>query len=178
MIDTRERDLADKPPADLAALEDYAEGTSSTLLYLALEVLGAAEPKHRRRARGRHRLCPGRAVAGDAVPCPAGRCYIPQEIAGAVGLDPADYQACAIPLHCAPPAPKSPRRPQGTWRPGGYMRREIPRRARAAMLPAVIADRFLERLKRAGYNPFAAELAAPDTLQSWRLAAAALRNQF
>ena len=44
--------------------------------------------------------------------------------------------------------------------------------------PAVIADRFLLRLKRAGFNPFAPELAAPDPLQSWRLAAAALRNRF
>src|SRR5215218_215635 len=30
IIDTRERDLADTPPADLTALIDYAEGTSST----------------------------------------------------------------------------------------------------------------------------------------------------
>ncbi len=55
---------------------------------------------------------------------------------------------------------------------------QTPRRALAALLPAVIADRFLLRLKRAGFNPFAPELAAPDPLQSWRLAAAALRNRF
>ncbi len=30
IIDARERDLDDTPPADLAALIDYAEGTSST----------------------------------------------------------------------------------------------------------------------------------------------------
>jgi phytoene synthase len=52
------------------------------------------------------------------------------------------------------------------------------RRALAALLPAVIADRFLLRLKWAGFNPFAPELAVPDPLQSWRLAAAALRNRF
>jgi len=45
-------------------------------------------------------------------------------------------------------------------------------------LPAVVADRFLSRLKRAGFNPFAPELVAPDPLQSWRLAAAALRGRF
>ena len=44
MIDTREHDLADEPPATLAALENYAEGTAATLLSLALEVLGVAEP--------------------------------------------------------------------------------------------------------------------------------------
>src|SRR3954454_24269808 len=44
IVDTRERDLGDAPPADLAALVDYAEGTSSALIDLALEALGAAEP--------------------------------------------------------------------------------------------------------------------------------------
>jgi len=57
-------------------------------------------------------------------------------------------------------------------------RREVPRSARAPLLSAVIADRFLGRLKRASYNPFAPELAAPDTLQSWQLFAAALRGRF
>ena len=57
-------------------------------------------------------------------------------------------------------------------------RRDVPRSARAAMLPAVIADRFLTRLRQADYNPFAAELTAPDALQSWRLFAAALRGRF
>src|SRR5213595_4172697 len=40
LIDTRERDLVDEAPADLAALEDYAEGTSAPLVQLGLEVLG------------------------------------------------------------------------------------------------------------------------------------------
>jgi len=54
----------------------------------------------------------------------------------------------------------------------------VPRHARAALLPAVVADRFLLRLQRAGHDPFAPALAMPDTLQSWRLAAAALRGRF
>jgi hypothetical protein len=45
-------------------------------------------------------------------------------------------------------------------------------------LPAVIADRFLRCLNRAGCNPFAPELARHDPLQSWRLATAAVRNRF
>jgi hypothetical protein len=45
-------------------------------------------------------------------------------------------------------------------------------------LPAVVADRFLIRLQRAEYDPFAPALAAPDPLQIWRLALAALLNRF
>ena len=52
IIDARERDLDDAPPADLAALVDYAEGTSAALIYLALEALGAPSLRRwRRRAR-------------------------------------------------------------------------------------------------------------------------------
>src|SRR5258708_4853605 len=39
MIDTRERDLDPEPPANMAALENYAEGTSGALVQLALEAL-------------------------------------------------------------------------------------------------------------------------------------------
>jgi hypothetical protein len=57
-------------------------------------------------------------------------------------------------------------------------RSAVPRAAIAAMLPAVIADRFLTRLERAGYDPLDRRLALPDTLQSWRLAAASLLRRY
>src|ERR1700752_1988903 len=44
LIDARETDLSDEPPASLAALEDYAEATSARLVYLALEGLGVRDP--------------------------------------------------------------------------------------------------------------------------------------
>jgi NADH dehydrogenase [ubiquinone] 1 alpha subcomplex assembly factor 6 len=57
-------------------------------------------------------------------------------------------------------------------------RKRIPRSALPALLPAVIAQRYLTRLIRARNNPFDPALAVPDPLQSWRLAAAALFNRF
>jgi phytoene synthase len=88
MIDTRERDLADAPPATLAALEDYAEGSSATLLYLALEVLGVAEPAAHAAASEVGTLY---ALAGLLRAMPfhagAGRCYIPADIAARARLD-------------------------------------------------------------------------------------------
>ena len=57
-------------------------------------------------------------------------------------------------------------------------RAAIPRSALAAVLPAIIADRFLARLRRAQYDPFAPALVAPDPLQIWRLAFAALVGRF
>jgi phytoene synthase len=179
LIDTRERDLDDAPPADLAALIDYTEGTSSTVVYLALEALEAAEPAAIDAAR---EVGIAYALAGllRAMPFHAasGRSYIPEDIAMRVGLDPAAYtsrrdtpalrEAAAELTDTAATHLAAGRRGVG----------QTPRRAKAALLPAVIADRFLIRLKRADFNPFAPKLAAPDPLQSWRLVAAALRNRF
>ena len=180
IIDTRERDLDDTPPADLAALIDYAEGTSSALLFLALEALGAAEPVAVEAAR---EVGIAYALAGllRAMPFHAasGRSYIPQDIAARVGLDPASLCASARHAGAAQSGRGVGRRRRRRISAARAQRRvKLSRRALAALLPAVIADRFLLRLKRAGFNPFAPELDAPDPLQSWRLAAAALRNRF
>src|SRR5438309_9821 len=114
LIDARETDLADEPPASLSALENYAEESSSRLIHLALEVLGARGPAAASRHLGLARAC----------------------------------------------------------------RAEIPRQALPALLPAIVAQRSLLRLKRAAYDPFDPAVAVPDPLQSWRLAAAALLNRY
>ena len=179
MIDTRERDLAEEPPATLAHLKDYAEGTAATLLYLALEVLGVTEPAARAAAR---EVGIGYALAGLLRAMPfharAGRSYIPADLAARVGLDPQDYAGlrgtAALRAAAAEIAEAAAEHLEAARR----NRREVPRSARAPLLSAVIADRFLGRLKRASDNPFAPELAAPDTLQSWQLFAAALRGRF
>ncbi|HEX2151280.1 MAG TPA: phytoene/squalene synthase family protein [Stellaceae bacterium] len=179
IIDTRERDLAETPPSDLAALVDYAEGTSSTLLHLALEALGAAEPAPVAAAR---EVGIAYALAGllRAMPFHAasGRSYIPEDVAARVGLDPASYARRRDTPALRNAAAELAEAAATHLAAGRQRRGETPRQARAALLPAVIADRFLRCLKRAGFNPFAPELAAPDPLQSWRLAAAALRNRF
>ena len=48
LVESRERDMAGEPPADLPALLDYADGSSATLALLALRVLGPAQPGGRR----------------------------------------------------------------------------------------------------------------------------------
>src|SRR3546814_16130060 len=55
IIDARELDLDAEPPASLEALRGYVEGTSTSLVRLALHVLGAAAP-------------PLRAAAGPPAP--------------------------------------------------------------------------------------------------------------
>ncbi len=179
LIDARETDLADEPPASLTALEDYAKESSSHLIYLALEVLGA---------RGRAATVAGLHVgiayslAGllRAIPFHgrAGRQLIPADIASRSGLTEQSYRTLR-----STPALRSAivELAAAASRHLGWTRAhraKIPRSVLPALLPAVVARRSLLRLRRAAYDPFDPALAVPDPLQSWRLAAAVLLNRF
>ena len=158
LIDARETDLADGPPASLAALEEYAGSTSAALVYLALEVLGMHQPPARE--AGLH-VGIAYSLAGLLRAMPfRERQIIPVDIPASYGVT--KVAAAAL-------------RHLQTAR---ALRHRIPRSALPALLPAIIAQRSLARLKRAGDNPFVQRLAAPDPLQIWRLAAAMLLNRF
>jgi NADH dehydrogenase [ubiquinone] 1 alpha subcomplex assembly factor 6 len=179
MIDAREADLGDEPPSDLAALEDYAEATSSRLVLLALELLGVDDRAARTAARHT-----GIAYALQgllrAMPLllPAGRRIMPAEIARRHGLDPDDWPAWRGSQALRAAAAEIVAAAVAHLRAAGALRDAVPRAAVAALLPAVVARQGLKRLDRAGCDPFAPRLLRADPWQSWRLAAAALRHRF
>jgi NADH dehydrogenase [ubiquinone] 1 alpha subcomplex assembly factor 6 len=158
LIDARETDLADEPPASLAAVEDYAEATSARLLYLALEVLGVHNLAAAEAAR--HIGIAYALVGLLRLLSVRTRPIFPAGIAVQQGVSEL-VAAASRHLDASRVYPNA-----------------IPRAALPALLPAIIAQRFLTRLKRAGCNPFDPALATPDPLQSWRLATAALLNRF
>ena len=179
LIDARETDLADEPAASLSALENYAEGSSSQLIYLALEVLGARGPAATE--AGLH-VGIAYSLAGLLRAMPfharAGRQFIPADIAARGGLSEQDYRA----LRSTPALRSATAELADTASRHLSLARahrgRIPRSALPGLLPAVVAHRSLLRLKRAAYDPFDPALAIPDPLQSWRLAAAALFNRY
>jgi NADH dehydrogenase [ubiquinone] 1 alpha subcomplex assembly factor 6 len=179
LIDSRERDLADEPPASLAALEDYAEASSAPLVELALEVLGARAPPLDEIAR---HVGIGYALAGLLRAMPfharAGRSYLPADIARREGLDPRDYLAGHTTQALRTAVGEIAEAAAQHLRAAREYRAAIPRSAIAALLPALVAGRYLARLQWAEYDPFAPAVAAPDPRQIWRLAAAALRKRF
>ncbi len=176
MIDARATvDFAGEPPADLAALEDYAEATSSTLIALALEVLGVRDPEAAE--AGRH-IGIAYALCGLLRAAPhrlaAGRPIVPLDIAARLGLDPRDCPAAPGSRGLRAAVAEIAAAASGHLRAARGERR-VASAAVPALLPAVIAAQSLRRLKRAGYDPFDPALAPPDPRQSWRLAAASLR---
>lgn len=175
LIAAREADLVNGPPPTLAALEDYCDASSGSLIALAAEVLGFRGEAASAAAAD---IGVAYGLAGLLRAMPAhtaeGRSYLPEEFA----IASADYQrrqpteglraavaamAAAAACHLA------------TARAN---RAAIPRSARAAFLPATIASRYLKILARAENDPFQPMLLAPDPLQSWRLLAASLYGRF
>ena len=157
LIDSRERDLDEEPPPDLAALEAYAEASSGSLTRLALDLWDV------------------RGAAGQDAGCNVGTAYALAGLLRAAPFHARINRSYLPPGVSAAEIAAMARRHLADAR---AHRGAIPRAAIAAVLPAVIASHFLGRLERADYDPYAPELARPDTLQSWRLAAAALRNRF
>lgn len=169
LIDAREFDLDDEPPADLDALVDYAEATSSPLVLLALEALGANEPAAL--AAGRQ-LGIAWALTGllRAVPFHArrGRLYLPARLTAEAGLATRDVlalraspQACRVVERLAGAARQHLRAARGR-------RREIAKTALPALLPATLADIYLARIEKAGYDVFGAEAAINAPAPAWR----------
>jgi len=179
LIDARATDLADEPPASLAALEDYAEASSSRLIYLALEVLGVRDPVA---GRAGHHIGIAYALTGllraMRFHARAGRRFIPDDVADRSGLAEQDYRA----LHTTPALRRASTEVAAAAErhvaAARTLRRQAPAEAVPALLPAVIARRALARLRRVDYDPFDHAPAAPDPLQSWRLAAASFFSRF
>ena len=180
LIVARELDLGDESPGSLAALEAYAEDTSSRLVWLALETLGE---------RGDAALAAGRAIGIGyalsgllrAVPFHARlkRLYLPRDLAAVEGLR---VEQELFELR-SPPAlrrvvEKVARAAADHLATARSLRREVPRAALPALLPAVLAAADLARLERASYDPFDRRVAAPDPWRGWRLAAAALARRY
>jgi NADH dehydrogenase [ubiquinone] 1 alpha subcomplex assembly factor 6 len=179
LIDARASDLDDQPPARLAELEDYAEGSSSSLVYLALEVLGARNSGSREAG---HHVGVAYAIAGLLRAMPfwarAGHRLIPKDVAERNGIaeqDVAEARGTRELRAATAEVAVAASRHLGRAR---AHRGKLPRSALPALLPARVAQGWLARLERAGYDAFDPALTAPDPLQLWRLSLAAFLNRF
>jgi phytoene synthase len=152
LIDAREFDLMGEPPADLDALEGYAEASSAPLMGLALDILGA--PGGPAREAGRH-VGIAWALTGllRAVPAHAraGRRYLPRatDERGIVAEIVSMAQARLLEARA--------------------LRRDIPGAALPVLLLAPLADRYLRRLRRVRHDPHAAGIEMSGPARQWHL---------
>ena len=150
LLDAREGDLEEGGPADLAALERYAGATGGALAALMLQASGAALEAGRQ-------VGTAWALVGTirAAPVAAaqGRVMLPADLLAEAGIAADDlgmgkgfdrFAAIAQPIgHRAAALLDAAR----------DARRAVPRQGRGVLLIARLADLYLARLRRAGWDP-------------------------
>lgn len=179
LIDAREADLDDEPPPGMAALEAYAEATTAPLVLLTLETLGVRDASAARAAR---HVGTAYALAGllRAVPFHAsrGRVMLPADRLAAHGGRPReilDGKPGPAVRATAREVADAARRHLEDAR---ALRRDVPKAALPALLPAVLATLHLDVLAREGFDPFAARVQMPNPFRQLRLGWAALRGRY
>lgn len=179
LIDSRERDMESEPPADIAELVGYAEGSSGSLVELAVELLSDEPPAEQLRGTAR-RVGSAWALVGllRAVPfhARAGRLYLPKDVSAAAGLRRAD-------LFALRPTPALAETVRGIAEEArrhleAARRSPVPRRAIPALLPATLAELYLRRLAAARYNPFDTRVQQAPPLRVVRLLLARALGRF
>ena len=180
LIDARMGDLEDQPPADLAALEDYADGSSGQLNQLGLSAVGGGKgndnPDVVRRIGIAWALIG--VVRGFPFHARTGRRHLPDDLCRAEGLDASEpehiregeplFRVCAAIVERAREHLAEARRYQG---PHG-------KQAHPLLLMARLADLHVARLKAARMNPFDQGLGRPLATRHLVLAWAALSRRF
>ncbi|MSP87683.1 MAG: squalene/phytoene synthase family protein [Alphaproteobacteria bacterium] len=179
LIDAREADLRTEPVETLADLEAYAEATSAGLNRIALTILGAGgDPGG---TAGRY-VGIAWALTGliRAVPSQLGqqRLFLPREICEQYGVTVDDlmnkvnaasaFRALAAIADLARAHLTAGRDPGGPIEPA----------ARPVLLAATLADRYLARLARAGYDVFRPGAVAPLRLAPLHLAVSAWHGRY
>jgi NADH dehydrogenase [ubiquinone] 1 alpha subcomplex assembly factor 6 len=179
MIDAREQDLEADPPATRAALDAYCESTSGALQSLVLAVLGVGGEVEREAARAAGTAY---ALAGliRAIPfhARAKRQFIPRELAEAEHLDLREL----FELHPSRAlAAIAERLAMAAWdrlARARSVRAKVSRTALPALLPASLAGRHLNRLRRARYDVFNPRFARPNTQAAMVLTLAAITGRY
>lgn len=155
LLDTRERDVGDEDFADVVDLESYADGTSARLTSLALQILGAKDEGSR--AAGRHVgiawALTGlmRAVLFHAK---ANRVPLPQDLLAMASLTPHDVQERGNAARLGAVIAQVAHTGRAHLDKARTYAAYIDKRALPALLPATLADSYLQGLERRKYDVF------------------------
>ncbi|PWC32407.1 phytoene/squalene synthase family protein [Azospirillum sp. TSO35-2] len=179
LIDAREADLDDTPPADLSCLINYAEVTGAPLVQLALEVLGVRDATAM--AAGRH-VGIAYALAGilRAVPFLARqhRQRLPADLMARHGATSEDLFAGRSTAELRPVVGEIAAVARKHLADARALRRQVPKAGLPALLPATLADLHLGVIARAGNDVFAPRVLLPHPLRQLRLGWAATRGRY
>ena len=156
LIDAREFDLTDEPPATLDGMAGYAEGTNSVLIRLALEILG-------QHADAAHEAAQGIGIAWGLTGllravvfhARAKRQYLPAQLMREANANRDDLFALRDGPSLAVVAGQVADAARQALHAGRTNRRAVPRAAIPALLPGTLAEMYLRRMARFEHDLFA-----------------------
>ncbi|MBK8210612.1 MAG: squalene/phytoene synthase family protein [Rhodospirillales bacterium] len=179
LLQARARDLDDAAPASLTALLDYAEATSASLAEAGLRVLAAEDEETK--AAGRD-VAIAWALLGllRAIPFHARtrRIYLPADMSRQTGLDPDRLFDKGLTDGLRPVVEKLVEIAVEHLRRARSRRKAVQRAALPVLLPARLADLWVDRLRSAEFNPFDGRVQAPAPWRMLHLTTARLRARF
>ncbi len=157
VVDARERDLEDDPSATLAALEERLRPASAAISDAALQILSATSEPALEAGRSVG-LARGLAEALWNLVADArrGRILLPAEELRRHGITVGDLTRDTPPPVLAEVVQPLTDRAREHIRTARQKQGLIPGEALPALLPAVVIEAWLGRLRRAGYDPFRA----------------------
>jgi len=161
-IDGRELELSADPPVDLVALERRLAAGCGEIALAAVELLGGSDERSHAAARYLG-LARGLTRLVQALPGDLGqeRMRLPSALLHRHEVDPKGLAQARDGRALAPAVAALAARARTHLHDARRYRREVPRRALAALLHASLLDRYLRRLGRAGHDPFAPVVVRP-----------------
>jgi len=161
LIEARELDMLDQPTESLAHLRQYVDDSAAGLSALAALVLGGEDAATREAARhvGQAWGLVG-LLRAHAYAIKARRLHLPVKERG---LDIEDVLAGEAPPALIELTEEIAATAAGHIASARKLRREVNRAALSALLPAKLADSYLAKLRKAGFNPVDREWSAVNT---------------
>ena len=179
MIDARVVEFDEQGLPTLETLENFAEQTSGALHRVCLKVLGVEDPQAETAAG---HVGTAWALVGlvRSVPHYAsmGRVYLPVDALSQADLTLGDVLSLTSGSRLKPVVETVLRCASQHLLSARDMKSQIPREALPALLPAVLADNYISRLRRHDFNPFALSNELNQTVRQLRLLWASLRRVF
>ena len=161
LIEARELDMQDQPPATLAQLKLYVEDSSAGLSALAALVLGGEDGATQEAARhvGQAWGLVG-LLRAHPFAIKLRRLYLPVR---EKGLDIEEVLAGEAPRGLIELAEQIATIAAGHLASARKLRREVSKTSIPALLPAKLADGYLAKLRKAGFNPTDRDWSAVNT---------------
>ena len=179
LIDAREADLTDEPPADATCLISYAEVTSVPLGLLALEILGVSDPAANKAAR-HVGIAWGLTGLLRAIPfhARAHRLFMPKDALARHDVAEGRLFDLKPPEGLKAVVGEVADLARGHLREARVLRRDVPRAANPALLIASIADTYLGVIAKSGNDVFAPKVMMPNPFRQVWLGLRAMTGQY